>query len=379
MKRRQSVFTKASRLKLAVSLFLALALVNCSTIEHAQKTELERQWVRSTLGAENYGFRHSERTAPLIENQTIYQGNGLDGVVAFSQENGRVKWRFDVKNGVESGFGIDDKALYFGASDGNFYSINKFSGKIIWSFPTRTENLGTPLIHQGVVYFISGNNVLYALDSKTGKQLWIYNRGDASSLSIRGATKPAAYKNHIYAGFSDGYLVALSINDGSLSWERKLSNNIKFVDVDASPVVEEDLIWSASYDGSLYCLSRIDGQVQWRYDEGSSVAVTIDKDNLYFASLNNNITLLNKKNGNLIWKYNFDEEKGIPTQVVLHKNLALFGQSGGALIALNQKDGKKLAYYIPGQGISATPAVDQARSNVYIFTNQANLHKLSIK
>lgn len=364
---------------LFLGLLVALYNVGCSTTQQAKQPQLESDWIRSTLAEENYGFRHGERTAPLIEKETVYQGNGIDGVVSFSQENGRVKWRFDVKNGVESGFAIDDKALYFGASDGNFYSINKLSGKIIWSFPTRTENLGAPLLYQGVIYFISGNNVLYALDSKSGKQLWIYNRGDASSLSIRGSTKPAAMKNHVYAGFSDGYLVSLNINDGSLSWERRLSANLRFVDIDASPVVDENNIWVSSYDGALYCLSRLDGQIQWRFDEGGSVPVTIDGDKLYFASLNNNISVLNKKTGSELWKYKYEEHLGIPTQVVLHRGLVLFGQSNGALVALSQITGKNVAKYIPGNGILATPAIDAEKSFVYVFSNQANLHKLRLK
>jgi outer membrane protein assembly factor BamB len=370
----QSLF----RTRLRYIFFVPLFLAACTTVQKQKNPDFQVEWIRSTLEKENYGFRHSERTAPLLDKETVFQGNGIDGVVSYSQENGRIKWRFNVKNGVESGFAQDEKSLFFGASDGNFYSINKFNGKIIWSFPTRTENLGAPLLYQGVIYFISGNNVLYALDSKTGKQLWNYNRGDASSLSIRGATKPAALKSNLYAGFSDGFLVSLNINDGSLLWERRLSQNLKFVDVDASPVVDDTNIWVSSYDGALYCLSRTDGQVQWRYDEGGSVPVTIEGNTLYFPSLNNHIAALNKTTGNLIWKYKFEEKLGIPTQAILYKSLLLFGQSDGALIALNQSNGEKRAYYFSGNGISASPTLDKDRGYIYVFSNQANLHKLKI-
>ncbi len=366
-------------MKSILVLTLLTSVLACSTAPQSKKVRFEADWIRSALASENYGYKHGERTAPLVEDGTVFQGNGIDGVVAWSKDNGRVKWRFDVRNGVESRFTSDDKSLFFGGSDGNFYSISKLTGKIIWSYPTRTENLGAPALVNGIVYFISGNNILYSLDAKTGKQIWNYNRGDVSSLSIRGAARPTVYKNTVYAGFSDGYLAAININDGSMMWERKLSTNLKFVDVDGSPVIEEDTIWVSSYDGALYALSRSDGQIQWRIDEGGSVPVTIDGDLLIFSSLNHNIYALNKKTGAVQWKYSYEEKYGIPTQAVIHRGLVIFGMSDGSLTALNQQDGKKLAQYNPGSGIMATPIVDKDASSIYVFSNQANLHKLKIE
>src|SRR5262249_37380372 len=158
----------------------------------------------------------------------------------------------------------------------------------------------------------------------------------------RGATRPVFYKNVVYAGFSDGYLVALNSRDGSMIWERKLNNNLKFVDVDATPAVEEDHIWISSFDGALFCLSRSDGQVQWRLDEGGAVPVSINGDILYFASVNQSVYALNKKTGVQIWKYSYDEKLGVPTQAVLYKGLVVFGTSDSQLMILNEQTGKLL-------------------------------------
>lgn len=354
-------------------------LMGCSTAAPvAKQAKFTTDWSRSTPAEENYLYRHSERTAPLIDGDTVYQGNGTDGVTAYTKTGGNLKWRFKVLNGVESGFAVDGGFVYFGASDGNFYALNKNNGKLAWAFPTRSENLGQPEVVQGVVYFISGTNVLYALDAKTGKQIWNYNRGEVSSLSIRGAARPTVYKNIIYGGFSDGYLVAVNLIDGTMLWERKLSTNLKFVDVDGTPVVDEKNIWVSSYDGALYCLSRTDGQVQWRMEEGGSVAVTIEGDRLYFPSLEHAVYSLNKNTGAVIWKYVFDEKYGIPTQVVVHRGLAIFGESDGFVTAVGVNSGKKQAQYLTGNGVIASPALDAKTSSVMIFSNQANLYKLHI-
>ncbi len=355
-----------------------LILISCSTAPRARQVRFDLEWIRSTLAKENYGFHHSERTSPIIEGQRVYQGNGLDSFVAMDRDTGDVIWRFVVRNGVESGAFLDHDLIYFGASDGQFYAINKNSGKAVWTFPTRVENLSSPLVSAGIVYFLAGNNVVYALDAKTGKQIWLYNRGDVSSLSIRGGTRPTIYKNTLYIGFSDGYLTAINPRDGTLLWERKLSSNIKFVDVDATPVVEDENIWISSFDGALFCLSRSDGQIQWRLDDGGSVPVTIQGDNLFYSSLGQAVYLLNKKTGALKWKYSFEEKYGVPTQPVLYKGLVIVGASDGDLMAISESSGKLLAHYRPGAGIFAMPALDPATGRLYVYSNQANLHLLKV-
>ena len=166
-------------------IFLCLFLTACNSTPVSRKATFEVDWIRSTLNRDYFGFLHSERTSPYIDGDIVYAANGIDGVVAFDKTTAHQIWRLDIQNGVESGFYSDDESIFFGASDGQFYSVNKGSGKIAWTFPSRTENLATPLVTNGVVYFfLAGNNVLYAVfDSKAGKQLHqIYNRGEASSL-----------------------------------------------------------------------------------------------------------------------------------------------------------------------------------------------------
>jgi outer membrane protein assembly factor BamB len=355
-----------------------LGLTGCATTPPPRQIKFNVEWIRSTLGAENYGYRHAERTAPVTDGDTIFDGNGVDGFAALDKATGRLIWRKQILHGVESGAAVVSDAVYFGASDGQFYAVDKFTGKTLWTFPTRSETLSVPLIEEGIVYFLAGNNVLYALDAKTGKQIWFYNRGETSSLSIRGGARPTLFKGTLYEGFSDGFLAAINARDGSLIWERKLNGNLKFIDVDATPVVDDANIWVSSFDGSLYCLSRVDGQVQWRLDDGGSTPVTIDGDTLYYAATSQAIYALNKKTGTQKWKFSFEEKFGVPTQPVLYKGLVIFGASDGDVYALSQATGKSLTRYRPGAGVFATPLIDIDRGWVYVLSNQANVHALHV-
>lgn len=364
-------------LSLTVALLGFLAQ-GCATAPTERHVKFKVEWIRSTLTKDYYGYRHDERTAPLIDGAVLYQGNAVDGFVAMDKSSGRLLWRNKVTNGVDSGSATLGNMLFFGASDGQFYGVDKSSGKIIWTFPTRAETLSQPLINEGVIYFLAGNNILYALDSKTGKQLWFYNRGESSSLSIRGGARPTFYKGTLYQGFADGFLVAINSRDGSMLWERKLNGNLKFIDVDATAFVDDNNIWVSSYDGALYCLSRGDGQIQWRLEDGGATPVTIDGETLFYSSINQNVYALNKKTGVQKWKYSFEEKFGVPTQPILYKGLVIFGASSGRLVALSELTGTVAATYDPGRGIFATPVIDASNGWIYIYSNEANVHALRL-
>lgn len=360
-------------------LFILIFVSACATTPPPRKAVLEMRWIRSTLSTDYFGFRNDERTAPTLDGTYVYLGNSIDGVVALDRTSGQQAWHFPVRGGVDSGIAVEENRIYFGGSDGQFYCLQKLTGEPIWTFPTRAENLAPPLVKSGVVYFLAGNNVIYALDAKTGKQLWLYNRGEASQLSIKGGTKPAVSGNSVYVGFSDGYFVALNKSTGSLTWERRLSDNIKFTDIDASPVIEGNRIWVSSYDGALYSLSRTDGQIKWRTDAGGSVPVTIVKDTLFYPSLDHKIYALDKMSGKQKWAKEFPENFGIPTKIQPHKGLIFVGLSSGPLVALSEQNGKQKVSYDPGQGVFATPAIDKKKNLLYVFSNEANLHVLELK
>lgn len=364
--------------KIRATLSLLFASIACSTTPPARVLNVEVSWVKPSSQKQNWEFQHAERSAPLVDGNTVYQGNGVDGLSAFQISNGKLLWHIDVEHGVESSPVVVGDLLYFGGSDGQFYAVNKASGKIAWIFPTRVENLSEPLVKDGVVYFLAGNNVFYALDGQTGKQLWFYNRGDISSLSVRGGTTPAIFNGTLYVGFSDGYIVALNSKDGSMVWERKINSNPKFVDVDGSPVVDKDFIWVSSFDGALLCLSRNDGQVLWRVDDGGAVPVTIEGDVLYYASLNQKIYALNKKTGQKKWTYSYAEDLGVPTQPSLFKGLLIFGTSEGDLLAISEQSGQYVGRYRPGAGVFARVGVDKKRGLLFVYSNATNLHVLKI-
>lgn len=363
---------------------MCLFLFGCTTLDQKLESWTERNnkrefqvrtaWVRRTTEKENLGFRKINRMTPVIAGDLVIQGNAMDGVTAYERESGKLKWRLPVVNGVEPSATLIRDRLFFGASDGNFYSVAASTGEVQWTFPTKSENLSEPFLNDGVIYFLAGNNVFYALDAATGRQIWLYSRQDTSQFSIRGGGAPGFRNGNLFVGFSDGSLVSLNAKTGNVVWEIQLNRNKRFRDVDATPVVDGDLVYIAGYDDKLYCVSADKGDVLWRVDGGGYNAVTIIGDKIIYPTTNNEVWALNKSNGNKLW--DFKVKEGIATSVKNLKGVLVFGESQGRMQFVDQNSGKLLGGFEPGRGVLAAPLIDEKNNRVYFISGEANLYSL---
>lgn len=364
--------------------FLFLAFLSISIFAGCSQgpTKAQRRFamnevfVQRTTEKDNLGFRKISRMKPLLYKDMVIQANGLDGIGAYHHLTGAEKWRLPIVNGAEPSATLIKDRLFIGASDGQFYSIQADTGKVVWTFPTKIETLSEPLLHDGVIYILTGNNSLFALDATNGKQLWLYTRQDTSSLSIRGGSKPAIRNGTLYVGFSDGSVVALLAQNGAMKWEKQLSRNKKFRDLDSNPVLEDDFLYLTGYDDQVYCLRAATGETVWTAPYGGYGSVLLTADRVYLASSNNEFLALQKETGQKVWSYPIKD--GIATSATLYKGLIVFGESQGALQILDATNGKQISSFAPGRGILSPPTVDERTGMVYFISNEANLYGIRI-
>jgi quinohemoprotein ethanol dehydrogenase len=86
-----------------------------------------------------------------------------------------------------------------------------------------TNSIAAPLAVDGVIYLGAGHGIVHAVDAKTGTLLWRY---DAKAPQAAGAKMRVAWgirgiaywKGRVYAGTTDGRLIALNAKDGTLAW-----------------------------------------------------------------------------------------------------------------------------------------------------------------
>jgi quinohemoprotein ethanol dehydrogenase len=104
-------------------------------------------------------------------------------------------------------------------NDGNVRRLG-----LAWSLDLDvTNSITAPLAVDGVLYLAAGHGIVHAVDAKSGRLLWRY---DARAQEVAGEKLRmgwgirglAFWKGRVYAGTTDGRLLALNAKDGTLAW-----------------------------------------------------------------------------------------------------------------------------------------------------------------
>lgn len=351
---------------------LALAASSAQATPH-----LSRQWVRSTLSKQHLGFRYLNRMPPLLTEEHVIQGNGVDGIKVFHRRSGNEVWRLNFTNGVEGGAAISGDKLYFGAGDGQFYCVEVATGKKVWQFALNSESLTKPLVQGNSIYHVTGNNTLYAFDKETGRSLWVKTNAAKSNMTVRGQTAPVYEKGVLYLGFSDGSFVAINAQNGRELWSKRLGDDKKFNDVDATAVISSSCILVSSFANSLFCLNKTNGNIKWRHDVGGYNAVYLDRNRVYYPTASGEIHLLDADSGKLLKKV--VNLRGLSTEIVGFQNFIIYGESSGALVIRDKASLDRIHAFYPGRGLFARPTVDDESKEIYFISNQANLFRVDLK
>ena len=95
-------------------------------------------------------------------------------------------------------------------------------GKTPWRARVSSEVLAPPEIAGDLVIVRSADSRIFALDARDGRRRRVYQR-QAPALAVRNPAGLAVRGGFVFAGFSGGKLVALSLTNGGLRWEGTVS------------------------------------------------------------------------------------------------------------------------------------------------------------
>jgi len=342
----------------------------------ANPSILTRQWTLASrdLGeAGEAGDRGYEASNPILVGNTLIFGSQSRGLVSLYPETQQLRWVLPVQGGVVSEILHHQGQIYFGGGDGYLYSVDAETGRVSWRYDVRNPYLSRPTVEGGRLFVTSSDDTIWAFDAGTGKWLWHYRRRSAASSTIRGASTPLVDGNDVIAGLSDGFLVVVGREDGQLKWERKLATALKFTDVDAPVVLNQDTLFVPSFDGYLYALKRKGGEVIWKVDVGGCRAVVLDDQRIFLPGNDGTVRAIQTSNGKEFWKFELDS--GVPTAVASTEKHLIFGSSHEYLYVLDRSTGQLVWRYHAGSGsgFTTTPLVDPARQKLYVLSGGGNL------
>jgi len=275
-------------------------------------------------------------TGGLVDSSPAISGDGTtyigswDGKLYAITQNGTTRWAVDLGSPVSGSPCIaDDGSILVGSLDGKVTCLSK-AGEIVWSYSTGAMVFSSPLVKDGTVYVGSLDKSLYSIDLATGAKNWSYATSGPvwSSPSIDAS-------GTIYVGSDDGALYAINPN-GTRKWKYLTGSSI----VPAPAIGSDGVIYIGSGDGAMYAINT-NGTCKWKFQTywpiDSSAAIGPDG-TIYFG------------NG--------------------------YDGGDGALYALKPNGTEKWHIYLPGGGMTGSPAVDPT-GTVYFGTSDKNVYAYS--
>jgi outer membrane protein assembly factor BamB len=345
-------------------------------------------WRRDVAASLTTPFTSAERSAPALdpEGDRVFVGSSDQHLYALRAGDGSTLWRFRTHGavGCEITFDASTDTVFFGTDDGYVYAVDAGDGSQKWRTPARGEVRRRPVLGPEAVYVATGNDVVLALDRDTGRRLWMYKREPPDGFAVEGHAGVASSGRRIFAGFSDGTVVALDAAEGSALWERETAQDVElpeedsslptYLDVDTTPIVHDGLVYAASHAAGVYALDERGGGVQWRREDmGGTTGLALSGGELY-ASRARVLDVVSASSGEA--RYRVDLPAQSLTSPTVTRGVVLVAGTRGALYAISREQQAVVTLVSAGEGFGAAPVAAGRRA--FALSNAGVLYSLEV-
>lgn len=343
-----------------------------------QSVELDTLWSRK-VGSGFGEYYHQFILA--MDDRFVYAAAENGNVYKFDKISGKKQWKISLGVKLTVGVSVDDERIYVGAIDGTLLALNKDTGMQVWSRQLASEIVSAASISADHVIVQAANGEIFDFNAANGEQRWRFGSA-MPALTFRGNSRAAFFANYVVAGLANGKLAVIDIMTGQLVWEPKIADAKgdteieRIVDVDASPLIIDEMLLAVSVQGRLVANDLKTGRIIWAEDESSFREIDADGDKVYVTNMDGVVTAYDLHDGTVKWANEDLLRRKVSGPRVVNKYIVaadfegyvhVFSQADGQLV------GRKRAAY---EGIKSPALVDGSR--FYIIANNGRLKAYQI-
>ena len=283
------------------------------------------------------------KLVPVVVGERVYAADRNGSVAAYQLEDGKLLWRTKTELAISAGPGVGEGLVLVGSSEAELAALSVETGEPVWRTAVSSEILSVPQIHAGVVIVQTVDGNITGLDAEDGKRLWIHDRS-APVLTLRGTSTPLVAEGVVLAGFANGKMTALDVRSGRQIWEAAVaishgrSELQRIVDIDADAVIRDGILYAGSYQGRLVAISLVDGRMLWNRDMSTYSGIAVDRRQVYVSDANSEVWALGRSNGASLWKQGKLRQRALTGAAVTGDYVA-GGDFEGYIHLLSRSDG----------------------------------------
>ncbi|MDS0278289.1 PQQ-like beta-propeller repeat protein [Halomicroarcula sp. S1AR25-4] len=249
---------------------------------------------------------------PTVADGYVYvtsSGDGADtdddpanqtaGVYALNATTGEIAW---TRTGSDAGnFVVSDGRMYV-ETGANLTALNASTGETVWTRPAEQDAFdmavddGTLVRREGGP---SGNETtLRGVNASTGDVRWNATLTGTDTFDnyyvVPERSTVSAADGTAYLTVGDRTLSAVSLDDGSIEWERTVTNEKRNLETQwlSPPAVKHDTVYVSTLHGSddgdnstVFALNATTGETEWQaYNDAKLFAPTVSNDTVFLPA-----------------------------------------------------------------------------------------------
>lgn len=344
--------------------------------------KIDRTWYKNIFYYED--FAKSFVYSPTIINNKIFILDSSGDMTAFSLDTKKKIWHkriFDklwLKNYKVAHLGSCHNQLFAIAGVNQIKSVNQDDGNIIWTKDLSVVLNSAPICDEQNIYISSSDNKTFALNYKTGDISWIHY-GMPKSLAIFGNSQPVIAGDSLILTYSSGEIFAVNKKTGENLWNndlnssRNYSSNFFLSDIDATPLVKDNVVYAVGNGGFMKAISLKNGNEIWQLPIASIIDFWLAGDFLFVINNDNKLLAVYKKTGEIKWFVqlpDFKNPKKINSKyqyigIVMAGSKLMIARQDGELFIVSPYDGKIEKQYSLNKRILHVPVV--LNNKIYFY------------
>jgi outer membrane protein assembly factor BamB len=304
--------------------------------DYTAKANPRLNWQVAVGGKGSSGF------VPAVRSDAVYAAGDDGTLLSVDPATGAQRWRNNTGAPLSAGVGADATLVLVGTEKGDVLAFDT-SGKPLWQTKVSSEVSGPPQPADTTLIVWSIDGKIFGLTPADGSRKWVYQRV-IPPLTVRRFAGGIVTRGGLFTGTSGGKLLAIDATTGSLAWEGNVSTPKgateleRIADITSLPVVDQQEVCAAAYQGRIACFDPQRGTLTWSRDFGSLGGLALDNRYLYITDDNGAIQALDKVTGASVWKQDKLATRLPSGPVVVGDYLAVV-DGGGYLHLLDRNDG----------------------------------------
>jgi outer membrane protein assembly factor BamB len=300
---------------------------------------------------------------PVAEEGRVYAAAGDGTVIVLDEDTGRVVSRVETKKRLSGGVEVGEGKIVVGTLKGEVIALDA-SGKPQWTTSVAGEVIAPAAVTKKMVVVRTADGRIFGLNPEDGKRKWVFQR-PTPALLLRSEAGVIAIGGDVVAGYPNGKLIALDLEDGKLTWEvtvsqpRGATELERIADIAGLPLLDGGNVCASAFQGKLACFEVQSRNMLWARDLSSARALVSDAKNIYVVDDVGAVHALDKKTGASVWTQDKLKYRKLSSPIMLDGKLVVgdgFGfvhvlsPDDGALIGRLPLDGTQVMSLAPTKG-----------------------------